>query len=88
MQRIRIFLLIIVVAASDWATMNPYKQHRRDVSDANLEACRATGTTDDALDHACCMAIRMEKARSEIVSTRSAPAGKVAATVTAAQISA
>lgn len=64
-------VVAMLVLASGCATMNPYVQHSRNVSKANIEACRAMAGPDEALDYACGMAIRMEKARAEIVTTRS-----------------
>jgi hypothetical protein len=76
-----IALLCTALGASACATMNPYVQHNRDVSEDNITACslrpRPHGsaggdtTKHGALGYACSMSIRLEKARSEIITTRS-----------------
>jgi hypothetical protein len=71
MWSIRVTLLLVVLSAAGCATMNPYIQHSRDVSDVNINECAATERVDKALHYACSMAIRMEKSRAEIISTRS-----------------
>lgn len=71
MGPIRLALLLVVLSAPGCATMNPYIQHSRDVSDTNINECAASKPVDESLHYACSMAIRMEKARAEIISTRS-----------------
>lgn len=71
--------LAIVVGgvAAGCATMNPYIQHNRYINYANIAACESSDlsesaeTKDSALHYACAMVGRLEKARSQIVGTRS-----------------
>lgn len=71
MARRMIVCLAASFAASGCATMNPYVQHNRNVSETNINACTVSASDDPAMTYACQMAIRIEKARSEIVTTRS-----------------
>jgi hypothetical protein len=73
MHTFRICWLIAICALSGCATMNPYVQHSRDVPGPTLNACMGKDPPHDdlALKYTCEMSVRMEKARSEIVTTRS-----------------
>lgn len=76
----RVVLASLPLIICGCAAMNPYVQHNRNVNDANVVACSPDARTqtgnktplgDPALQYACEMSIRMEKARSEIKTTRS-----------------
>lgn len=81
-----VLLVPLTVAVCGCATMNPYVQHSRHVARANITACSSEARTpnerrgndsisnsggDPALQYACEMSIRLEKARAEIKTTRS-----------------
>lgn len=71
MKLVWVGLFLALFVAPGCATMNPYVQHNRPVSTKSQSSCRASAIPDRALDYACDMALRMEKARAQIITTRS-----------------
>lgn len=80
MYCIKIGAIAIAVAAAGCATMNPYVQHSKGSHSSRIKACSpdikdssegATLNGDPALTYACEMTIRLEKARAQIITTRS-----------------
>lgn len=80
MHCIKIGAIAIAVAAAGCATMNPYVQHSKGSHSSRIEACSpdikdisetASLNGDPALTYACEMTIRLEKARAQIITTRS-----------------